>query len=135
MDNQARLEQLITNLKILNPAKLTSADYLASYDTALLFALNKSIDDCLLYTNIDSIDDLPELLDRTIVSMASDLINANQLTTPITDRVNDNVQSISEGDTSVSFKTPAEIASIVDSSHSLAKDYRSKLNHYRRRRR
>lgn len=131
MNDQQRIENIIANLKSLVPSQLDTDDYKATYDTAIQFALDKAIDDCLIYTNLKQFADLSTQLDRTIVMMAMDLIVDNQLVTPLADKVNPNVAALTEGDTSVTFKTPAEVANLVATSDSLARSYKAKLNHFR----
>lgn len=125
MDKHPRYAELIERLKLLQP---NDADN-PSYNNVLDFALEKVVNDVANYTHLPILE-LPAELDMTIISMVSQLIDTHQLLTAVEDKVGD-VKSLSEGDTSVTFQTPAEAYSVVQSVNGITDDYRSQLNSFR----
>lgn len=125
MDKHPRYNDLLTTLEVLQPKDSGNT----SYDTIMGFALDKVTNDVANYTHLP-IAELPEALDMTIVSLVNQLINTHQLLTTVEDKVG-NVKSLSEGDTSVTFQTPAEAYAAIQSVNSVTDDYRSQLNSFR----
>lgn len=126
MDKHPRIENITTILKSLVP----NSNKLDYYDSTIDFVVSKVIDDVTSYTHI-SIIELPEELDKMIVSICIQLINSHQFLTPIEDK-NTDVQSISEGDTSVTFKSPSAIYTELQTINPISDNYLSILNSYRR---
>ena len=77
------------------------------------------------FTNIP-VDELPPEIDSTITAMCLQLIQTHEWTS--TDAVN----SISEGDVSVNFGSPAEIYAQVQKLNPVTDDFISDLIHFRR---
>lgn len=100
------------------------------YTKVLKYSLSKVIQDVANYTNIP-VDELPEELDYTIVSLVIQVINTHGWLTPDDDQTG-NVQSLSEGDTSVTFKSVASIYSELQSVNSITDNYTDILNNFRR---
>ena len=67
----------------------------------------------------------------TIISMCVQVIDTHELLTPVDDR-NDGVTSLSEGDVSVSFKTPADVYSTLQAVNSITDNFVAQLNQFRR---
>lgn len=126
MEKHPRIENITQTLKSLIPNN-NELDY---YDSTVDFVISKVIDDVTSYTHIPVLE-LPEELDRTIVSICMQLINSHQFLTPIEDK-NDDVQSLSEGDTSVTFKSPSAIYVELQTINPLSDNYLNILNSYRR---
>ena len=111
-------------------AVLVPNDNNENYLDVIDFVVDKVTTDVSNYTHI-AIDSIPEGLDMTIVSMSLQLINTHELLNPVEDR-NDGVTSLSEGDISVSFKTPAEVYSTLQSVNSVTDNFVAQLNTFRR---
>ena len=77
------------------------------------------------FTNIP-VDELPPEIDSTITAMCLQLIQTHDWTS------NDVVNSISEGDVSVNFGSPAEIYAQVQKLNPVTDDFISDLIHFRR---
>lgn len=92
-------------------------------DDTLQFVLDDVEETILAYCNIK---ELPESLYNTAYRMAMDLYRNENLGSE--DAALGSVSSISEGDTSTSFRDSVD----VSYKDSLLKDYRTSLNRYRR---
>ncbi len=93
-----------------------------SKDFSFQFALDDAEQTIKGYCHIDEI---PEALNNTVLKMAIDLYrneNLGEEESPL-----GSISSISEGDTSVSYRSNA-----AEFKDSLLKDYKSKLNKYRK---
>lgn len=120
-----RKDNVIAKLAILVP---DNGD--KNYSSVIDFVVDKVVSDISNYIHI-SIDSIPEELDMTIISMCVQVIDTHELLMPIEDR-NDGVASLSEGDISVSFKTPAEVYSTLQSVNSITDNFIAQLNSFRR---
>ena len=89
------------------------------------FSLNRVIQAVANFTNIP-VEDLPPEIDSTITAMCLQLIQTHNWTS------NDVVNSISEGDVSVNFGSPAEIYAQVQKLNPVTDDFISDLIHFRR---
>lgn len=125
MDMYPRRDELLDKLKSLNPDDKGNPDYLAVLD----FALDKVVNDVSNYTHI-AVAELPGMLDMTLIGLCQQFLGTHQLLTPVTDRDGD-VKSLSEGDTSVTFKSVGEVFSELQSVNSLTDNYLSQLNSFR----
>lgn len=121
-----RYDDVIVQFKILVP----NSDNSDNYDSVIDFTLSKVLNDMANYTNIP-INELPEELDTTIISIALQTIETHQWLKPIDDR-SGNVQSLSEGDTSASFRSPAEIYQSLQSTNTITDNFINTLNSFRR---
>ncbi|WDT65123.1 hypothetical protein NV391_09140 [Companilactobacillus crustorum] len=101
-----------------------------NYSSIVNFVVDKVVSDISNYIHI-SIDSIPEELDMTIISMCVQVIDTHELLMPIEDR-NDGVASLSEGDISVSFKTPAEVYTTLQSANSITDNFIAQLNSFRK---
>lgn len=91
------------------------------------FSIDRVIQSVANYTNIP-VEDLPPEIDTTIVAMCVQLIQTHNWTSDNGDMVN----SISEGDVSVNFGSPAEIYAKVQEINPITDDFFVDLNHFRR---
>ena len=89
------------------------------------FSLNRVIQAVANFTNIP-VEDLPPEIDSTITAMCLQLIQTHSWTS------NDTVNSISEGDVSVNFGSPAEIYAQVQKLNPVTDDFIVDLIHFRR---
>ncbi|MCY9807463.1 hypothetical protein OXT66_07940 [Lentilactobacillus senioris] len=121
-----RFESLLEQLQLLSP----KTDDNPNYEAILKYVLEKVVRDVANYVHIP-VNELPEELDSTIVSMVLTMINTHQLFVPVEEQVG-NVSSLTEGDTSISFKTPAEAYLTLQSVNSITDDYVTQLNQFRK---
>lgn len=91
------------------------------------FSLDRVIQSVANYTNIP-VEELPPEIDTTFVAMCVQLIQTHNWTSGNSDVVN----SISEGDVSVNFGSPAEIYAKVQEINPITDDFFVDLNHFRR---
>ena len=91
------------------------------------FSIERVIQSVANYTNI-SVEELPPEIDTTIIAMCVQLIRTHSWTSGNSDVVN----SISEGDVSVNFGSPAEIYAKVQEINPITDDFYVDLNHFRR---
>ena len=89
------------------------------------FSVDRVIQSVANFTNIPIIE-LPPEIDSTITAMCLQLIQTHEWTG------NDVVNSISEGDVSVNFGSPAEIYAQVQKLNPVTDDFISDLIHFRR---
>ena len=89
------------------------------------FSVDRVIQSVANFTNIP-VDELPPEIDSTITAMCLQLIQTHEWTN------NDAVNSISEGDVSVNFGSPAEIYAQVQKLNPVTDDFISDLIHFRR---
>ena len=89
------------------------------------FSVDRVIQSVANFTNIP-VDELPPEIDSTITAMCLQLIQTHEWTS------NDVVNSISEGDVSVNFGSPAELYAQVQKLNPVTDDFISDLIHFRR---
>ena len=89
------------------------------------FSLDRVIQSVANFTNIP-VNELPPEIDSTITAMCLQLIQTHDWTSK------DVVNSISEGDVSVNFGSPAEIYAQVQKLNPVTDDFISDLIHFRR---
>lgn len=109
---------------------LPNTDNMPNYDSILEFTLDKVISDISIYTNIPILE-LPEELEPTMLGLAVQTIDTHQWLVPKDQQVA-NIQSLSEGDTSVSFRSPSDIYSALQATNTIADNYVLLLNNFRR---
>lgn len=115
-----RKADLLSKIKALYPLK-EGQEELAS------FALDKVTDSVSAYCNI-AVSDLPAELDNGIIGMAIQEIDSCLWSDNGADA---GVQSITEGDVSVSFKSQAELYQALQESNPITDNYINLLNSYR----
>ena len=89
------------------------------------FSVDRVIQSVANFTNIP-VDELPPEIDSTITAMCLQLIQTHEWTD------NEVVNSISEGDVSVNFGSPAELYAQVQKLNPITDDFISDLIHFRR---
>ena len=89
------------------------------------FSLDRVIQSVANFTNIP-VGELPPEIDSTITAMCLQLIQTHEWIS------NDTVNSISEGDVSVNFGSPAELYAQVQKLNPVTDDFISDLIHFRR---
>ena len=89
------------------------------------FSVERVIQSVANFTNIP-VSELPLEIDSTITAMCLQLIRTHEWTN------NDAVNSISEGDVSVNFGSPAELYAQVQKLNPVTDDFISDLIHFRR---
>lgn len=94
------------------------------------FILEKVINDVANYVHIPIVE-LPEELDSTIISLCIQNADTHQFLTP-KDEKSGNVSSLSEGDTSVTFKSKSEVYAELQSVNTLTDNYIAQLNSFRK---
>ena len=94
-------------------------------DNLIDFSVDRVIQSVANFTNIP-VDELPPEIDSTITAMCLQLIQTHEWTS------NDVVNSISEGDVSVNFGSPAELYAQVQKLNPVTDDFISDLIHFRR---
>ncbi|BBD48299.1 hypothetical protein LJCM5343_17870 [Lactobacillus paragasseri] len=126
MDKYPRFEEVKKHLADFLP----NNDNAPNYDSVLEFTLEKVISDVSIYTNIPILE-LPEELEPTILGLAVQTIDTHQWLVPKDQQV-ENIQSLSEGDTSVSFRSPSDIYSALQAIDTITDNYVLLLNNFRR---
>lgn len=126
MDKYPRFEEVKKHLANFLP----NTDNAPNYDSVLEFTLEKVISDISIYTNIPILE-LPEELEPTILGLTVQTIDTHQWLVPKDQQV-ENIQSLSEGDTSVSFRSPSDIYSALQAINTITDNYVLLLNNFRR---
>ncbi len=126
MDKYPRFDEIKKKLMEFLP----NTDNMSNYDSILEFTLDKVISDISIYTNIPILE-LPEELEPTMLGLAVQTIDTHQWLVPKDQQVG-NVQSLSEGDTSVSFRSPSDIYSALQATNIITDNYVLLLNSFRR---
>ena len=126
MDKYPRFDEIKKKLMEFLP----NTDNMTNYDSILEFTLDKVISDISIYTNIPILE-LPEELEPTMLGLAVQTIDTHQWLVPKDQQIG-NVQSLSEGDTSVSFRSPSDIYSALQATNTIADNYVLLLNNFRR---
>lgn len=115
-----RKADLLTKVKALGKLEEDQEDFAS-------FALDKVTDAVSAYCNI-AVADLPAELDNGIIGMAIQEIDSCLWTG---NGASPGVQSITEGDVSVSFKSQAELYQALQNSNPITDNYLNLLNSYR----
>ena len=122
-----RFDKLLEKVQQLLPKREDDTD--GRYKTITVYALNKVIQDVANFCNIP-VDELPTELDYTLVAMTVQVIKTHGWLDPEND--NSNVQSLSEGDTNVTFKSITSIFSELQAINSITDNYTNILYNFRR---
>ena len=117
-------EHIVNQVKLLIPNNNKNPDY----DKIIDFTVDKIMNDIANYCNIP-IDELPNELSTVAVSMAIQAIKVNGFL----DSENiANIQSLNEGDVSVTFKPVSDIYLALQGLNPITDNYTSILNSFRR---
>lgn len=117
-------EYIVNQVKLLIPNNTKNPDY----DKIIDFINCKIMNDIANYCNIPT-DELPNELSTVAVSMAVQAIKVNG----ILDSENTaNIQSLNEGDVSVTFKPVSDIYVALQGLNPITDNYTGILNNFRR---
>lgn len=117
-------ERIVSQVKLLIP----NNDENPNYDEIIDFTIDKIMNDIANYCNIP-IDELPNELSTVVVSMAVQAIKVNDF---LDSDSAANIQSLNEGDTSVTFKPVSDIYVALQGLNPITDNYTSILNNFRR---
>lgn len=127
------MEKILEQIKLLNPPqKEQDDDYKTQYEKMIEFALKKAVNDIYLYTHIPLDEELPSILEQSLVLMASNLITAYGLVDNEETKADAEVSKITEGDTSVEYKDRTTRLQQAMSASSITGDFTGLLNSVRR---
>lgn len=117
-------EHIVNQVKLLIPNNNKNPDY----DKIIDFTVDKIMNDIANYCNIP-IDELPNELSAVAVSMVVQAIKVNG----VLDSENTaNIQSLNEGDVSVTFKPVSDIYVALQGLNPITDNYTNILNNFRR---
>lgn len=117
-------EHIVNQVKLLIPNNNENPDY----DKIIDFTVDKIMNDIANYCNIP-IDELPNELSTVVVNMAIQAIKVNGF---LDSDSATNIQSLNEGDTSVTFKPVSDIYVALQGLNPITDNYTSILNNFRR---
>ena len=117
-------ERIVNQVKLLVPNSNENPDY----DKIVDFTVGKIMNDIANYCNIP-IDELPNELTAVAVSMAVQAIKVNGF---LDGESAANIQSLNEGDTSVTFKPVSDIYVALQGLNPITDNYTNILNNFRR---
>lgn len=117
-------EYIVNQVKLLIPNSNENPDY----DKIIDFTVEKIMNDIANYCNIP-IDELPNELSTVAVSMAVQAIKVNGI---LDSESTANIQSLNEGDVSVTFKPVSDIYVALQGLNPITDNYTGILNNFRR---
>lgn len=117
-------EHIVSQVKLLIP----NNDENPNYEQIIDFTVDKIMNDIANYCNIP-IDELPNELSTVVVNMAVQAIKVNGF---LDDENAANIQSLNEGDTSVTFKPVSDIYVALQGLNPITDNYTNILNNFRR---
>ena len=117
-------EHIVNQVKLLIPNNNKNPDY----DKIIDFTVDKIMNDIANYCNI-SIDELPNELSAVVVSMTVQAIKVNGV---LDSESAANIQSLNEGDVSVTFKPVSDVYLALQGLNHITDNYTSILNNFRR---
>lgn len=117
-------EHIINQVKLLIP----NNDENPNYEQIIDFTIDKIMNDIANYCNIP-IDELPNELSTVVVNMAVQAIKVNGF---LDGESAANIQSLNEGDTSVTFKPVSDIYVALQGLNPITDNYTNILNNFRR---
>lgn len=117
-------EHIVDQVKLLIP----NNDENPNYEQIIDFTIDKIMNDIANYCNIP-IDELPNELSTVVVNMAVQAIKVNGF---LDDENVANIQSLNEGDTSVTFKPVSDIYVALQGLNPITDNYTNILNNFRR---
>lgn len=117
-------EHIVDQVKLLIPNDNKNSNY----DKIIDFTIDKIMNDIANYCNIP-IDELPNELSTVVVNMAIQAIKVNRF---LDGESAANIQSLNEGDTSVTFKPVSDIYLALQGLNPITDNYTNILNNFRR---
>ena len=116
-------EYIVNQVKLLIPNSNENPDY----DKIIDFTVDKIMNDIANYCNIP-IDELPNELSTVVVSMVVQAIKVNGV---LDSESAANIQSLNEGDVSVTFKPVSDIYVALQGLNPITDNYTGILNNFR----
>lgn len=117
-------EHIVDQVKLL----ISNKNEDPNYDKIIDFTIDKIMNDIANYCNIP-IDELPKELSTVVVNMAIQAIKVNGF---LDGESAANIQSLNEGDTSVTFKSVSDIYLALQGLNPITDNYTNILNNFRR---
>ena len=117
-------EHIVNQVKLLIPNNNKNPDY----DKIIDFTVDKIMNDIANYCNIP-IDELPNELSAVVISMTVQAIKVNGV---LDSESAANIQSLNEGDVSVTFKPVSDIYVALQGLNPITDNYTNTLNNFRR---
>ena len=117
-------EHIADQVKLLIPNNNENPDY----DKIIDFTVDKIMNDIANYCNIP-IDELPNELSAVVISMTVQAIKVNGV---LDSESAANIQSLNEGDVSVTFKPVSDIYVALQGLNPITDNYTNTLNNFRR---
>lgn len=117
-------EHIVDQVKLL----VSNSNENPDYDKIINFTVDKITNDIANYCNIP-IDELPNELSTVAVSMVVQAIKINGI---LDSESTANIQSLSEGDASVTFKPVSDIYVALQGLNPITDNYTNILNNFRR---
>ena len=117
-------EHIVNQVKLL----VSNSNENPDYDKIINFTVDKITNDIANYCNIP-IDELPNELSTVAVSMAVQAIKVNGF---LDSENTANIQSLNEGDASVTFKPVSDIYVALQGLNPITDNYTGILNNFRR---
>ena len=117
-------EYIVNQVKLL----VSNSNENPDYDKIVDFTVDKIMNDIANYCNIP-IDELPNELSTVVVSMVVQAIKVNGV---LDSESTANIQSLNEGDVSVTFKPVSDIYLALQGLNPITDNYTNILNNFRR---
>lgn len=118
-------EYIISKVKLLLP----NSDENPDYDEIIDFTVDKIMNDVANYCNIP-VDELPKELSMVVVNMTLQTMNTTEFLYGKDNSAT--IQSLNEGDTSVTFRPVSDVYMALQSLNPITDNYTSILNNFRR---
>lgn len=118
-------EYIISKVKLLLP----NSDENPDYDEIIGFTVDKIMNDVANYCNIP-VDELPKELSMVVVNMTLQTMNTTEFLYGKDNSAT--IQSLNEGDTSVTFRPVSDVYMALQSLNPITDNYINILNNFRR---
>ena len=118
-------EHITDQVKLLIPNSNKNPDY----DEIIGFTVDKIINDVANYCNIP-VDELPKELSMVVVNMTLQTMNTTEFLYGKDNSAT--IQSLNEGDTSVTFRPVSDVYMALQSLNPITDNYTNILNNFRR---
>ena len=118
-------EYIISKVKLLLP----NSDENPDYDEIIGFTVDKIMNDVANYCNIP-VDELPKELSMVVINMTLQTMNTTEFLYGKDNSAT--IQSLNEGDTSVTFRPVSDVYMALQSLNPITDNYTSILNNFRR---
>ncbi|MEK3544823.1 hypothetical protein [Lactobacillus crispatus] len=118
-------EHIVDQVKLLIPNDKENPNY----DKIIDFTVNKIMNDVANYCNIP-VDELPKELSMVVVNMTLQTMNTTEFLYGKDNSAT--IQSLNEGDTSVTFRPVSDVYMALQSLNPITDNYTNILNNFRR---